>query len=334
MRLAHVTLEGSAASTNSNGSYLLRLAGIGERASQLLHVDHVTLRDGHGGGIFVSGAGLFTKDSTDLTVTGMRALEGLREDTNMPLTAPIHFDDAQAASTLPSGQFTGNAIDHVAVGVFGSGGTQIDEGTHTWRYLGVPYYMISMLFLGGPSGPTLTIEAGTTLKWTTGEGNSNRGGIDVGYGDDAGPLLVKGTADRKVTMEGVTEDPGAWEGIEFFPNGAASRLDHLVVRHTGNGSSTSVDNCANPTVQWARFAVGVNFTDEPGKVPDASMIRNTTIKDALPDTAGIARGWVADLAACDSVDFLAGQGNEVVGLATPQSAYAIDPPNAAPMCCE
>jgi len=333
VRFAHVTFEGSAKSSDLSGSYFVRLVGLGERGSQQLHVEHVTLRDGYGGGIFLSKAAVFTKESTDLTVTGMRALEGLREDTNMPLTAPVHFDDAQGVSTLPSGSYAGNVTDHVAVGIFGSGDTHIDDGAHVWRDTGVPYYMLSKLFIAGTGGPTLTLEAGVTLQWTTGESDSNRGGIDVGYADEEGTLLVQGSADRKVTMEGVTDDPGAWEGIEFFPKGAGSRLDHLILRHTGNGSNTSIAHCTDPSMQWARFAVGINFNAEPGMVPEATMIQNVTIENALAETAGIARGWIAKIDNCDSVDFLSGQGNEVVGLSTPQTAYTIEPMSAPSLCC-
>lgn len=329
IRLAYVTIEGSGETAASLGDYMVTLQGSGTSTPKTIHVDHVTLRDGYGGGIYLSETDRFSANSSDLAVTGMRATGGLSPDTNMPREAPVHFVSAEAVRTLPSGSYSGNASDHIAVGSFNSGGARITE-SGSWKDPGVPYFMRSGLkIVPSASNPTLTLEAGVTLKWTTGASLSNRGAIEVGYaatGNERATLLVAGTATKPVTMEGVTDQPGAWAGIEIHLAGSDSRLSHALLRHSGLESSTAIIDCSG---LGRRFAIGVNYAARLGE-PDSSIIRDTTIRDAKAGTVGIMRGWTST--GSMSTDFLNSGGNTVMGLTCRQSGFMSDPPNAPAMC--
>lgn len=332
IRLAHVTMEGGGETTASLGDYMLTLQGSGSGTPKTLHVDHVTLRDGYGGGIYLSKGDRFSADSTDLTVTGMRATSGLSADHNMTNDAPVRFAHPDSVGSLPSGDYTGNTSDHIAVSCFGCARVGVTE-TATWRDPGVPYFMRSGIALEpSASNPTLTLEAGVTLRWTTGTSTSNRGTLRVGYapmGTEKATLIVAGTAENVVTMEGVTEQPGAWSGIAIYQGGVDTRLDHLLLRHAGLETPSAIIDCSG---LGPRFGIGVNVASGLDVSPD--LIRNTTVQDAAADTVGIMRGWSIDEAAVGlAPDYLAAAaGNTVTGLSCRQSGFQVVPPSGPPTC--
>jgi hypothetical protein len=137
IRLAHVTIEGIGDGNDGLGDYAIALQST---AAQTLHVDTVTIRNTFGGGIAFDQRARFSATSRSLTITGTKKGDGLRD--GMPQSSPVHFLNPGAVGTLPTGTYTGNEVDHVAVGEFGSPNVNLTEDS-TWVNRGVPYFMRS-----------------------------------------------------------------------------------------------------------------------------------------------------------------------------------------------
>lgn len=321
IRLAHVTIDGIGDGNDGFGDYALALQST---AVQTLHVDTVTIRNTYGGGIGFDQRARFSATSRNLTITGTKRGDGLRD--GMTQSSPVHFVNPAAAGTLPSGTYTGNEVDHVAVGEFGSPNVNLTEDS-TWVNRGVPYFMRSgVTLVPSMSNPTWTLREGVALKFRTGTDVSNAH-LSIGFTPMMGlsaRLLVEGTAAQKVTFEALSGTAPAWSGISIFPAARASRINHAVIRHTGLESRTAVENCS--TVRTGLFfGLALNFRDERGAVPDEDTVRNTTIRDAAMNSIGFQRGWIVNgNSGATSVNLLdPAKGNAVEGLTCRQSGLSI-----------
>lgn len=101
----------------------------------------------------------------------------------------------------------------------------------TWRKVNVPYFIEKELIVKG--GASLTIEPGCTLKFMSGKG------IQVGYNNENGKLIAKGTATDSIffTSASATPQPGDWGSIEFKTGAIDSELEYCKV--TFGGTSTT-----------------------------------------------------------------------------------------------
>jgi hypothetical protein len=331
IRLAHVTIEGIGDGADGFGDYAVALQSASD---QTLHVDTVTIRDTFGGGVGLGRRARFTSTSRGLTVTGTKKGDGVRD--GMPQSAPVLFVDPGAVGTLPGGTYGGNEVDHVAVGEFGAAASTLTESS-TWADRGVPYFMRAGLdVVPSAAGPAWTLEPGVTLRFRTGTDTRNDH-IRVGFGGSGAAvarLVAVGTADRKITFEALSGAAPAWSGVSIFPAARTSRLEHVVIRHTGLESRTMVQDCSGIRA-GVTFALAINFASAPGLEPSAEVVRNTTIADAAAGSVGFQRSWIVEgQAGAPSVDLLApGTGNAVLGLQCRQSGFTIQPPMNARLEC-
>ena len=279
IRLAHVTIDGGG---DPNGGRLTQVGALDIRGDQesatqpIVFVDHVTVKGSQSLGVLVREGGGFAPGSTDLTISGGP-------------TFPISIW-GRAAGTLPSGTYTGNAVDEVLLPAL-DGLDNIKEDT-TFAARGVPYRV------GGPTGgkiitvgangsvPLLTIQAGVTMRFE----KDARLDIDALSGAAIGALRVEGTADKPITFASAAATPAAgdWVGIviEGTPD-ARDRITHAKVSHAGGASQISSFDCPGP------LSAG-GFADDGailivGGQPAGVLVTNTTIESSASD--GIVRGW-------------------------------------------
>jgi hypothetical protein len=143
---------------------------------------------------------------------------------------------------------TGNNFEAGSV-IFVYATANLDKsGNHTWLNQGVPYKMSGTMRIGSPNGTTLTINAGTVLKFESSTG------IQVAYWDDnSGKIICNGTDDNIVTFTSASPSPqkGDWDGIYFYKNVAGSKLNHCLIDYAGNNEyqgAVSLDNSGNNTI--------------------------------------------------------------------------------------
>ncbi|HEX5745427.1 MAG TPA: Ig-like domain-containing protein [Archangium sp.] len=173
-------------------------------------IQNVVVQKGSGYGVYMSNGAKFGPGSTALS---------LRDNGNYPLSLPAHV-----VGTIPTGiTFSGNTPN--AVEISGSG---VDT-TQTWRNLGIPYVIQGNVNVGYTTNPTLTVEAGTQLRFAQ---NTE---LTIGsYASHPGALIAVGTAEAPIHFIPNTSTPtkGYWRGLHFF-QGEGSRLDHVLISHSG-----------------------------------------------------------------------------------------------------
>ncbi len=103
----------------------------------------------------------------------------------------------------------------------------------TWPASGAIYDVLTNLTIGAVAGATLTVPAGTTLRFAV------SAGLNVGLTSQPGVLRALGTTALPITFTTTssTPAPGQWLGINFFNTTAASILSHCVVEYAGAGSN-------------------------------------------------------------------------------------------------
>lgn len=282
--LAYVTLEGGGATPGSSYGATVRVEGAWP-PSETITVDHVTIRDSAGTGLWMSKWAIFGAGSTDLTITD----SGESEPTYpFPLRTTLN-----ALGSIPTGDYTGNAEDTILV--IGESPHYMVEEDDTVPNRGVPYQMgglggFGTLEIFGISGPTLTIEAGVEIQFTA----AGSGGLFVGSGTagaEQGRVVAEGTTADPVVFTGVgTPIAGMWEGVTFEGTLAnTSVLDHVEILNAGAHGGDNGFGC--PLI-GAGGAPG-NATDGAIKIfaePSASFITNTHIEDS--SSHGIYRAWI------------------------------------------
>ncbi|MFO7863474.1 MAG: hypothetical protein R6U85_05705 [Salinivirgaceae bacterium] len=152
---------------------------------------------------------------------------------------------------------TGNTYEDV-LGIKVYGGT-IDQNEVIWKAQTTPYVLTSNLYVESPSGSTLIVEPGSTLKFT--DGNSLR----VGSGD-FGKLIATGTQANPITFTTAApsggEQPGQWNGIFFEQNTmSGSVLNYCSISYGGGYAETYSNG-------------NINLLEVPDELPE---IKNCTI---------------------------------------------------------
>jgi hypothetical protein len=210
-RLAWVRVERGGGGEDAPACVHSRLA--------LLDVQNVTLRDCRGHGIRLSEDGAFAPSATSVTVSGAVA-------SDFASTGAIYIDAPDAVRTLPSGKYTGNAVDEITVGGVGD-----VRSTATWRDPGVRYHILRGLRIQGPNAPVLTIAPAARLAF------ERDAGLVVGA-DSGGGLVADGASEERriVFTAGATRPtPGSWDAIVLGPHfdRAASRLAYVTIEYGG-----------------------------------------------------------------------------------------------------
>jgi hypothetical protein len=313
LRFTHTRLLGGGDPQNSplDGAAVLLVSGVTAAPAEVIHADHVEIRDSASQGVILVEGALFSATSTALVVTGAKHV-------------PLHVA-ANLAGSIPEGAYTGNAIDQIVLE--GGGASSIVRDT-TFHDRGVPYRVgdtlregrLDVAALQGVA--TLTIEPNVKIRF------KKAGSVFVQFAQNTlpatGALVAVGTADRPIvfTSDEAAPLPGDWQGIHF--NGLvapATRLAFVRVEYAGGDRSLVGSSCAyeNPP-QINNAAIRV-FTEPP-----ASFISNTTI--VASKRHGFDRGWLGTPA----VSFLGG-GNTVQGgggcnesFPRPQGACPVPPP--------
>ncbi len=269
-RLSHVVVEH--AGNDWNG----RWACIGVLATGL-HVDHVTARQCRGYGVGLFDNGTFSLDSSALTVTETAA-------GNAPLTGAVFVQRAPSVGSLPRGAYTGNATDevYIAEGSAGSDSATVRQSA-VWKNLSVPYHIADDVDVRveGPTGPVLTIAAGTTLRFGRGAG------LSAGF-DAEGGLVLDGNAEAtRIVLRpaGTDESPAQWHGVYLGPrtNRSATRLRYVTVRNAGQGWNGQLCDWEGASSDNAFVMLEVQ--------PNPGSIEHVTFAGGAPDVAAFGRRW-------------------------------------------
>jgi hypothetical protein len=288
LRFAHATIDGGGDPLNTNGDLTGTIYAQG--ADQALptqgtvFVDHVTIAGSKSNGLtLVNGAG-FAPGSQELQVTGAA---------QFPMSIW-----SRAIGTVPSGKYTGNAVDEIVMP--GSGGASAMQEDGTMKDWGVPYRVGDSLSFGillverqgSPGVATLTIEAGVKVRVKKG------GHIQVqrfsGTTPAQGALVVNGTAAKPVVFTSAEATPAAgdWLGVWFGLLPAANdKMDYARIEYAGGLSSSGSEACNSPGTNDAAIRIF--------GVPAGAFVTNTTIVNSAGH--GIDRGWRDDA----KTDFLA-----------------------------
>lgn len=278
LRLSYTTVEGGGGSGGGRPTQfgMIDVRGDQESAPQpIFFADHVTVKGSESLGIWMREGGAFADGSQELTVTG-------------GATFPM-LVWGNAAGTIPSGRYTGNAIDEIFLPA--NGGRDDIVADTTFESRGVPYR------IGGETGgtmlkvgakgvvPLLTIAPGVTLRF------AKQARLLVAQETDQaiGALRAEGTADAPIvfTSAEATPAPGDWVGVLF--GGAPDPRDAIAnarIEYAGGASQVSSYGCPSP--------LGSDFGNEGAVVifggkPSKAFVTSTRIEHSAAD--GIVRGW-------------------------------------------
>ncbi len=258
----------------------LDIRGDQDGATQpILFVDTVVVKGSESLGILVREGGGFAPGSKDLAITGGASF-------------PISIW-GRAAGGLPSGLYSGNAVDEIILPAMG-GRDDIKEDAKL-ADLGVPYRIggptggKSLTVAGSGSVPLLTIAAGVKLRFD----KDVRLDIDANSNVAAGALRVEGTAQSPVVFESAAATPAAGDWVGIVIEGTPDPRDsiaHAVIRHAGGASQISSFDCPSP--------MNSGFANEGailivGGQPATAFVTNTNIDSSAGD--GIVRGWTGEL---------------------------------------
>ncbi len=221
------------------------------------------------------------------------------------LKSGVHCLDNGGFSGFTNNVIEDNGTYPVVIGAknvstIGTGNTYTGAGIYvdaavistdaTWTPQSIPYIISGDLYVESSAGNTLTLPAGTTLKFTQGSE------IDVGYDSNtAGKLVAQGTADSPIIFTSAApsgnESAGDWGYIGFWSGTeSGSILDHCTISY-GGGSGNEPGNIYVTDVVSGRLTIsncqitnsssyGV-FTDS-GTAPDVST--DTFSNNASGDT--------------------------------------------------
>ncbi|MET0286060.1 MAG: hypothetical protein ABW352_16385 [Polyangiales bacterium] len=272
--LAHTTLVEGGGGDAKNGS-TLRAVGDGELPSDpILTVDHVTVR----GAVRLDQAATFAAGSTALTIS---------ESSSYPLEV-----GELALGSIPSGSYTGNAIDSILIDVQVVSGQPGVQESATLHDRGVPYQVgleddFDDLIVGSPDGATpatLTIEPGVTLKFRAGTVLEVMHHVGTERPSN-GVLRALGSADKPVVFTSARPTPAAgdWQGLWFDGVAqAANKLDHVRIEYTGADCGCSFVTCTRDVSEYE----GAILLEEP---PYGAFLTNSVI--AHGSGHGVVQGY-------------------------------------------
>ena len=289
----HVHLSGGAdpdTAQNLGGTIIGAGPGGNTGTTPNVRLVDVTIEDSAGFGVNLITRSVFSADSANLTITGAGMMPGASTVARYPISV-----DGPAVSTIPTGTYTGNAIDAIRV----ANAASLLDANILFPSRGVPLQIESSFSMspqtsvaaGGLS--TLTIEAGVTIKfqpaaagniWSLGLGASN-GALPANIFPVR--LIAQGTAAQPIvfTSSAATPAAGDWTGIEWHGGPATGNvLSHVRIEYAGGDSGTVGFGCGAADNDAALIIRNWR--------PDDVFITDTTISDSA--AGGIVSGWQAD----------------------------------------
>jgi hypothetical protein len=304
--LAHTTVEGG----GPDGA--TAFAMIDARGDQLapaaptLSFDHVTVRGSSGYGVSLRENAAFSPESRDLVVTGSA-------------DAPLRLLP-RLATNVPTGDYTGNAIDRFIVENEVGGNINLEDVTFPNR--GVPYQIGGPMTLPelvvGPDAYTLTIDPGVSLLFEP----TGRLTADVN-GDIGGSIMAVGTAEEPIVFDSASDAPvpGEWMGIWIEHVSAGTRFDNVVIRNAGGPSFASGAHC-EPDGSFSDEDAAITFWAQP----TSDMLTNSLVSDS--PKIGVNLAYYGD-----PVDFISSNTFENIGkcrVSTPRPEQGICPMTPCP----
>lgn len=238
-----------------------------------LHLENVEIANSRSQGVYINGNVGFDATSQNLRVYGSAGY-------------PVHVY-ARVVGTVPTGNYTGNARDAIAIS--GSGGAMSVSQTMYDR--GVPYHVgsgqdggrmdVRLLNPVPNTYSVLTIEPGVIIQFAPG-GMLH---IDASAG---GALVALGTATRKIVFtsdRGPAAAPGDWLGIRFGSTAAPQGgMRFARVEFAGGTSPTGSNSCPYPGLANANNAA-IRIYGPPA----SQFVTETEVLHSAHH--GIDRGW-------------------------------------------
>ncbi len=259
-RLAYVTIDGAGADDFQHGASLTAVGDGVDGADPLVFIDHVTITKSRGTGAWMQRGATFMPNSHDLTI---------KESGSEQFPYAIEIEE-HALDALPSGSYTGNALDEILLdprgGQTAGSGILADSTIHDH---GVPYHVgrstgTSLIIGGRTDGQlvTLTIEPGVKMKFGAG------GALKVQHFTTDKPstaaIRALGTAAKPIVLTSAAATPkaGDWMGVWFggIP-GDTNTLDHVQIEYAGGDCGCILNTCSN----IAEHEGAIIFTAQPPK---------------------------------------------------------------------
>lgn len=280
---------GSHATAPNLGGTVVASGDGGPALLRNVRVVDVRIEGSEGFGINLQNFAAFDAESRDLVIMG----SGQNPSTANYVTDYPIFITPPALQTIPTGTYSGNAVD--AIRVLKTVDVQIDE---TFPNRGVPYSMLSDFAMAPADSVadgglvTLTIEAGVQIQFSSDPANlwflelgSSNGGLPENIW--ATRLVAVGTADEPIVFTSAEASPaaGAWGGIAW-PGGPATgnRMEHVRIEYAGGDSGTGNFGCGPGDNSSALLIANWR--------PDEDFIDELTISDSAG--GGIVCGWMSD----------------------------------------
>jgi hypothetical protein len=289
--LAFVTLSGGGGS-GGHGDQIYAYGGT-------VDLDEVTLRDGAGNGI--------TIETGSLRMRG-GAITGNPGDAIV--ATGLHTGGSGHAVDLEQVAISGNGND--AVVLYGPGSFDTDS---TLRDVGVPYEIRGQIVVD--PGKTLTLDPGVEVRFADQSELAVNGSIDA-----------EGTADKPITLRGVTDGPGTWYGLRIVggQEAAVARFEQVTIRGAGQSGRTALA-ITNGRLEFLNGTItasgGGGILVDGGAWPGTSRIEGSSITEIAGDgvrndTSGVViatKNWWGDASGPSSDgSCAAGTGTSVVGL--------------------
>jgi hypothetical protein len=280
LSLAYTTVHGGGGQ-DVNALGMIEARGDQDLTAQpVLKVDHVSVVGSATWGVSLRGSGAFTVDSQALTITGS-AKEAMRI---LP----------RLATNIPSGSYTGNAVNAILVETEAYGDVNLEDVTFHNR--GVSYHVGGSYTFGtlrvGPNPVALTIEAGVTMAF------SSTGTLStVSNNGSTGAIVAAGSATQPIVFTSVSPTPSAgdWQGLVFsHVADVHSRLDHVEIRFAGAVSQASGGHCEPDKGYYVGDDAALTIFAQPA----SEFLTNSLIADSK--TLGVDLAYFGD-----PVDFLA-----------------------------
>jgi hypothetical protein len=300
---ANVTMQGGGSEAPNAGFAMLVARGAFEgRATPMLSVRGLTLKDGYGPALWMREDAAFVEGAAGLAVIGGGRGDGSEARLAYPVVTGVY-----GLTDLPD--LTLDATPTAAVLVVGNdlgGGFTGFVDDVTVRDRGVPYHIGTSELDGRlrPGDPddakpvTLTLEAGVTMAFAP------LGKLELWSSDsgNAGVLRSLGTAEAPVTLTSTSATPsaGAWVGLEWQDGVHPDNLvRNTVIAYAGGDCACGGYAC--------------DLDDDNGAVlfhdaaPSTVFITDSTIRSSAGHA--FVRGWTGgplDFAGANTIEDIAG----------------------------
>jgi hypothetical protein len=292
--LRHTVVQGGGSFGGTYKNAAIAFSGPGHSLLPMgvLRVDHVTIAQPLGAGIYLESNAAFTPDSNALTVVGA---------TDYPLMLTM-----MAVGSIPT--FTGQNNAHDDASVIASPNANIFASMTIHKRLPIRIRAASMNVGGlvNDVNPpvTLTLDPGVVLRFEPISLPTNPGAMMVfgTNGNDpnnkAGVLIAQGTANEPIlfTSGAATPAAGDWKGV-WLDTAPGSRLDHVVIEYAGGACSCVGSSNCKPTGSKDEAALTLgDFSAQ--YVPPSNLITNSTIRFSAGhaiDAIWWASGFAPDL---------------------------------------